>query len=79
MQAERKEMVIDLNLYALETLIQDTKSFPPGTAESLLNKVINNFEVTIYFYMFYKLLMINTMKYIFEKKNNIFFNINCFI
>jgi len=42
--AERKEMVIDLNLYGLETLIQDVKSFTPRFPESLLNKVINKFE-----------------------------------
>jgi len=45
-------MVIDLNLYGLETLIQDVKSFTPGFPESLLNKVINKFEVYIYKYYF---------------------------
>ncbi|ORX87598.1 hypothetical protein BCR32DRAFT_147198 [Anaeromyces robustus] len=39
--AERKEMIIDLNLYALETIIHDTRTFTPGSAESLLDDVIN--------------------------------------
>ncbi|ORY19336.1 hypothetical protein LY90DRAFT_677099 [Neocallimastix californiae] len=41
---ERKEMIIDLNLYGLETIIQDMKAFVAGSPESLLNNKIIELE-----------------------------------
>ena len=38
-------MVIDLNLYGLETIIQDRKAFVAGTPESLLNNEIIELDV----------------------------------
>jgi len=70
-------MIIDLNLYGLETIIHDIKAFPPGMAETLLEETINKMEVNIFLilmlyyysylkniYIYKKIKDINKQKYI---------------
>ncbi|OUM61736.1 hypothetical protein PIROE2DRAFT_12191 [Piromyces sp. E2] len=41
---ERKTMILNINVYQYETLLQDIRSYLPGVAESYLNKEIERLE-----------------------------------
>jgi len=48
-KGERKNLVVNINTYSLETLIQDPNSYIPGSSESLLNNMISQIDVIYLF------------------------------